>query len=652
MARTATIQTNFTAGETSPRLLARVDLDAYKNACKTLTNGLPFYHGGVKRRPGTVWVEEVKDSTQPVRMIPFIYSRTQSYLAVFNDSYIQFIKNGEFIESSPGTRYQIAHTYTDDELNEIRFAQFGNTVYITHPLHPPAKLTRTTDTSWSLANVAFIHRAITDQWFENSFVRFKIISGSTPFLAGDDFTVVVASGVAGTPTPTGTGNGVMVISALAGAPNETWTVECVYADLLRQEWTVTGSVSGSPVHTFSTNNYPTAICFYQQRLWLAGTPAEPQQIWASAVNDFTNLTVGVSDTDGILLQLASSSNDLILHLAAGSSNLLVMTYANEFALGATSDVYTPSSMIARPQTSHGANLVNPLRIGHDVVFCQRDGRRIRSMAYDIEKSANTARDLTVVSEHITEGGVIEMAFQQDPDFVVWMVLNDGTFLSLTYLDEQEVVAWAKHTTDGLVENVCTIPESNSDKTYLVVQREIDGVDVRYIEWIDYELDAQTDCAIFGYNAVATDTWAGLDHLEGMTVSVIADESVHPDVVVTGGSITLQYDANNVEIGLPYTTTIELLHPNPDVTGGTAQGRQTSIHEVILRLQNTVGCRVNGVDQSFLSIGDPLDTPPPLFTGDKKVTLTGWRSPNNILIEQTLPRPFTLLGVILKLTVND
>lgn len=646
------IQTAFLSGETSPRLLARVDEKLYQYAVKTLHNGIPFYHGGVNRRPGLFWIDEVRNSAKKVKMVPFIYSRTQSYVAVFNDGKIQFIKNGSFIESAPDTRYEITHTYTEDELNEIRFAQFGNIVYFTHPNHPPQKLVRSTDTSWALTDITFIHRALTGEWFENSYVRFKIIAGSTAFLAGDTWTFTVASGVAGTPSKTGTGNGLMVAAGVSGAPDETWTVTCVYADNLRQEWSVTGSVSGSAVHTFRTGNYPTAIAFYQQRLWLAGTPLEPQTVWMSQLGDFTNLTTGTADYDGAVIQLASSSNDLILHLVASSSNLLVMSYANEFVITSTSGVYSPSTISAKPQTSHGCNLVSPLRIGHDVIFCQRDGRRVRSVVFDLEKSANTARDLTIISEHISGDGIIDMTFQQDPDFVVWSVREDGALLSLTYLDEKETVAWARHTTDGDVLGVCSIPENNTDRTYVVVERTINSVKKRYIESIDYLYQSNTDSSIFGFSGTAKTNWDGLDHLEGKTVDIVADGSVVAQKVVTSGEINLDVPAESIEVGLPYTTTVELLHPNVEMTGGSSQGRQTSVHKVILRLQDTVGARVNDVDIPWLRVGDPMDTPPEPFTGDKSVAATGWRSPINIKIEQVLPKPFTLLGVILHLTIND
>jgi hypothetical protein len=652
------IQTAFTGGEVSPRLVGRVDNDQYKRSCKTLTNALPFYHGGVKRRAGTLFVDEVRNSAFATKLIPFVYSRTQSYVCVFNNGYVQFIKNGEFVEVSAGVRYELAHPYLTDELNEVRFAQFGNNVYLTHPFHPPQKLSRLSDVNWTLAPVPFIHKALTGYTYENSFITFNIIPIVPNYTAGDYFTMVTPAGggvstntfhSVTTPLPTG----LVVAAGKPDCPAETWTVTCVYADSLKQEWSVVGSVSGSQVHTFTTNNYPAAVAFYQQRMFLAGTPFQPQTVWGSAIGDYVNLTIGPNDVDGVQFTAANSSNDLILHLAGSPNNLLIQSYANEFIMESSNGVYTSKTAIIKPQTRFGCNLVAPIRVGPDVVFVQRDGIRVRAIGYDISISSNKAKDLTIVSEHITESGIIDSTFQQDPDYVVWFVRKDGVMCSMTYLDEQEVIAWAKHTTDGLFKALTCIPENNSDRTYVVVERVIDGEVKKYIESIDYILESQTDSTVFGYSETAKTTWNGLGHLEGKLVTIVADGSNASPKLVTGGSVTLDLPAKEVAFGLPFTTTVELLHPNPDnVRDGTARGRSIGISELTLVLDKTIGCRVNGEDVPFFNVGDTMDTAPVPFTGDKKLNLVGNSVPNNIKIEQVLPMPFTLLAVVMKIDVAE
>ena len=88
------IQSAFNAGEISPQVYGRVDIDRYPNACKTLLNVIPLVQGPVERRPGFKYINTVKDSTKAVRLIPFQYSNTQAYILEFGDLYVRFYKDG------------------------------------------------------------------------------------------------------------------------------------------------------------------------------------------------------------------------------------------------------------------------------------------------------------------------------------------------------------------------------------------------------------------------------------------------------------------------------------------------------------------------------------------------------------------------------
>ena len=93
-------QTNFTAGEITPKLAGHINFDKYKNAVETLENMTVFPQGGVTRRGGTRFVCEVKDSSEITRLIPFEFSVTQSYVLEFGDRYIRFYKdNGQIVEA-------------------------------------------------------------------------------------------------------------------------------------------------------------------------------------------------------------------------------------------------------------------------------------------------------------------------------------------------------------------------------------------------------------------------------------------------------------------------------------------------------------------------------------------------------------------------
>lgn len=646
MSKIYKIQSNFSSGELSPRLLARVDLDQYSSGCKTMLNAYPLAHGGAKRRQGSVYVGEVFDSTEPAKFIPFVFSKDISYIAVINGGRIEFIKDGAFILNA-GPRYYISSPYTASELTDIRFTQLGIDVYITHPNHPPKILTATGDTAWTLTDVPFIYNAITDYWYENSDVEFKIIGGTTTFAVGDTFswlnpsTTAIAGG-------SNVGNGIVFgieYSSLAIA--ETWTLTCTYADENRQEWSVSGSTSGTKIAKWTTTNYPTAVGSFDQRLWFGGTALEPQTIWGSVIGNPINLTLGSLSSDGVQFTAASNRYDKINHLASGRY-LLPLTYGSEFSLVGGADGITPSSVNLTQHTAHGSNDIAPVRIGQEFIFFTRGGSKARAISYSFAEDVNVAPDITLLADHISnspEEGFVDACFAADPDYVAWVVRSDGVMASATHLRDNGTTGWARHTTDGLYESVISVPHGSVDDVYQVVLRSVDGTARRYVEYFDYTRVINSDSSL-DLSGTDQTVWTGLDHLEGEVVDIVADGNVHPQRTVTSGSITLEYPADSIQVGLHYATTIELQHPQLSLNDGTTQGRMISINEIILRLEDTIGVTVNGTAQAFRIFGDTFDTSVEPYTGDIRVHSLGWSADETVTIEQLVPRPFTLLGVVL------
>jgi len=85
---------SFAGGEVAPNIYARPDLVKYATGLRTCRNMVVMRSGGVQNRPGTRFVVEVKDSTQRVKLIPFIFNQQQTYALEFGNQYIRFIKDG------------------------------------------------------------------------------------------------------------------------------------------------------------------------------------------------------------------------------------------------------------------------------------------------------------------------------------------------------------------------------------------------------------------------------------------------------------------------------------------------------------------------------------------------------------------------------
>jgi hypothetical protein len=196
--------------------------------------------------------------------------------------------------------------------------------------------------------------------------------------------------------------------------------------------------------------YPGAIAFYEQRLTLAGTTDQPQTVYFSAAADFENFTAGTNAGDALIYTLGSNQVNIIRYLSS-SRALLIGTSGGEFSVraGGADEPITPVNIQIKQQSAFGAANVQPVQVGSTVLFVQRASRKIRELVYDFNSDSYIAPDLTILAEHITAGGITELAYQQEPDSIVWAVRSDGVLLGMTYRREEQVVGWHRHIIGGV-----------------------------------------------------------------------------------------------------------------------------------------------------------------------------------------------------------
>jgi hypothetical protein len=149
------IQTNFTAGELSPRMRGRVDLEQYNNAAADLTNFIVLPQGGITRRPGTHFTTSVKVQASRARLVPFVVSDLTAYVLELGANYIRFNRNRGPVLDTSGVPLELPTPYAVADLRSLRFAASADDCYITHGSHAPMKLARTSADTFTLATVAF-----------------------------------------------------------------------------------------------------------------------------------------------------------------------------------------------------------------------------------------------------------------------------------------------------------------------------------------------------------------------------------------------------------------------------------------------------------------------------------------------------------------
>jgi hypothetical protein len=674
MARVAAQLTNFTGGEFSPRLDGRNDLAKYSSACKTLENFVIYPHGSAARRPGTQFVAEVKDSTKKTRLIPFEFSTTQTYMLEFGDQYIRFYKDNGQIESG-GSPYEISSPYLEAELFELKYAQSADVMYICHPNHAVRKLSRTGHTAWTLTEVDFQYGPFMDHNISTT----TLTAGSTTVGASTNLTLSSTTGVNADQGWLSTD-----VDRLVHLKDGHYKITARTSATVAVATCIDSPSSASASTDFAlgsfsdTTGHPSCVTFFEQRLVFAGTKDQPQTIFFSKSGDYENMDDNyhgtVADDDAIIYTIASNQVNAIRFMTA-TRTLIIGTAGGEFTVsGGTADTaITPTNILIKKQSNHGSANVDAIAAGNATLFLQRAKRKIRELAYNFDVDGYLAPDMTILAEHITEGGITQMAFQQEPNQIVWMVRGDGELIGFTYQRDQQVTAWHRHIFGGsfgsgqaVCESVSVIPTDNNEyQVWVVIKRTVDGSTVRYVEYLhNFDFD-ETDDTSFNfldsqleYDGTATTTITGLDHLEGQTVSILADGSTHPDKTVSSGSITLDRSAEKVKVGLGYTSLLQTMRLDAGSQDGTSQGRTKRIFDVTIRMYESIGVEVgpdlNNMERiPFRSSADEMDSGVGVFTGDKEVEFRGnYETDGFVYVRQDQPLPLTILSLYPKLQTND
>lgn len=234
----------------------------------------------------------------------------------------------------------------------------------------------------------------------------------------------------------------------------------------------------------ATDNYPATCMYIQQRLVFANTNNNTQKVWMSRTGQFNNFTVSTPllADDAVTFTMVGRQVNEIRHLL-DLGGLIVMTSGGEWAvLGNEAGIITPTDINMKQYSYNGVSDLIPIIIGGNAIYVQDGGSIVRDLLFDSQTNQSVSSDLTIFSAHLTDGySIVDWAYQKLPHSIIWAVRSDGTLLGITYVKEQELIAWHRHDFDGIVENVESVQEGTEYAVYLVIKRTINGKTVRYIE---------------------------------------------------------------------------------------------------------------------------------------------------------------------------
>lgn len=747
---------NFTGGEFGERLRYRVDLAKYRSGCRVMENFFPMPWGGVENRPGMVYLAPAR-STGKILLIPFQFNVEQAYLIEATDQAFRFFRDGELLSG------HITTPYLEDELEDLCWTQSNDVLFLAHPNHPPAMLSRITTTTF----------------------RYETITGHSAYRApfmdenSDGITLTASISSSGA-TAQITASGELFVSAMEGAQirwsapitgnaiNETFTGDATGEKVLRVRgsWTLTtgGSFVGTlhlersedgenftayrsytvnaerslndtgysedrvyfrlrfsdwqdppegtlyecraalsmeayedygilsvnkvtdsthaealvveelPATTteswsFSAwdgcHGFPALVQFYSgDRLVFARTAAEPTRVWLSAVGDYLNYEAGTNADEAMLLTIKTGNGQggvtgNAISFLGNRKELVIGSWAEIGSLKPKdeSNPLAPDNKQYMPETSPGGAEFPPLPINDVLLFVRRGGENLMELSYNYMTDGYQAPDLTILRpEILSEGGGIKaLALVQLPYPVVYCLRHDGVLASFTYNRSEEVTAWARQVTDGIVESIAVLQDpSGYDKVYLAVRR---GSRLN-IEELSRRDDGDTCSGIwldaakrFSFEEAVSQVTA--THLAGLTVSAVADGIVYPGLVVSGsGVVTLPEEAREITVGLPYVSTLETLPLEimqaPESTFSDSKKNSS----VLLKYYRSAGGSLRNSGSSkehdlvFRRAADLANGPIELKTGTSKVVLPDrfdWE--RSVIAVQRDPFPMTILGLV-------
>jgi len=634
----------FTRGEISRKLFGRLDLEAYHRGCQEIENFLVTRQGSLERRPGTYHVASAASHTSSTILIPFVVTATCSYALEFGDQTLRVFNSSHAQVQSSGSAYEVSTPFYSSQLSLLQYQQVTTVMYIATGVHPVQRLTYTSAASWTI-----------------SACTFTASTGDVTFASASVY-----------PAAIGFAEDRLYLANTPAYPNRIW-----------------GSKSGE--HTNFTLNTTDADAFD----FTLGGPKVSEIRWIENSSD--GMVIGADSREGILM---GGDNGI-------TPGAAYMRWRSSFGSRAMRPIIFNDSLIFMQRSgktlreyyyqegwkSPNLNAFAEHIAGEDgdfvdidyqqdpdpIVWATRSDGEIATMAFD------RASDLLAWSRQVTDGSVKSICIiPNGHEDEVWAIVEreiDGnTRQYVEYFAPRECndVEDAHFVDSGIVSELdtgvitgitkasqatLTFSSSLSVTTAYSVRTdgaggmtEINGLVSTVVSVsgatavINRDTSAFTAYTSGGTVKVVTKAVTGLDHLEGKTVSILADGAPHADCVVSSGAVTLNLWSNKVHAGLPFTSTVMSV-PLESGDGGTEQGLRGKIYRILVRFYKTVGCQV-GRDAAtlehilFRDANDYLGQATALYSGDQVVNFPGtYDRDRQVMIVQDQPLPCNILGFI-------
>ncbi len=462
----------------------------------------------------TVYITGIVGTTQLNSRRFIVSDRTAANFKIkdIDGNYINSEGYTAWVSAGTAARvYTLTTTYTTADIWNLQFAQTFDTLYITLGKsndaakgRPQKKLTRTGHAAWTISDIDYSTGA------------------NRPALMDSNITTT-------TITPSAdTGVGITLTASVAifdeSHENSIWRVKSGYVKITHvAAGGLKVAATGNVLYSGDLDTGPAAVTDWAEPAWsgyrgfpksvtisegrviYGYTVSQPQTTWGSSIMLYETFELGSDDSDA--MDFTSDTNEVeILNWLFPSNEILLGTASGLSSLGTGSDTVALTATTGRlkKKSRYGTSEISPQAIGNNIFYWQKYNRILREYVYNLNEDNYVAGDATAFSEHISESGIIDMAYQQSPIGILWCVRADGKIAAFTRQVEQKVSAWSLHDTQGFYESVTVIPKTTYDEVWFVVRRTINGVTRRYIEYMTAPEFTEQEDAFFVHSGLTLD----------------------------------------------------------------------------------------------------------------------------------------------------
>jgi hypothetical protein len=594
------------------------------------SQGASDYHSDVKRKTGYHTIEFTPSAS------PFYLEFENQKNKTISIDNVSLFDNAAIDVTTP---------WAEADLDDLSFAQSADVLYVAQGgAVRPYRLDRYGHSAWGLTKVLFTDGPYLDTNITATTFLLSATSGNA--------ITVTASAVTGINNDVGfraTDVG-RLIRWKDAAGNWTWMQIVTFTDTTHVKADILGPDASATTATVNwrlgewndTDGWPSVVSFLQQRLALAAATSNPQKFHLSKSADIENMADSdadgtVQDDSSVSYQFAAREVNTIRWIASRKKPV-IGTQGGEWTLRSEGAVLTPTDIAADFEVSGGTAPIPPVEVRSRLLFAQAQKRKIVEFADTLQDNGIAgfdSFDLTLLNDRVLQGGVVQLAYQQEPDSTIWSARTDGQMPVLTYQPEQDVVGWSRQIMGGsfqgggaVVESIAVIPGQDGSgqfkdstgrhEVWVAVKREVNGSTVRYIEvfeklyngdedlqedafYVDSGLTLDTPLTITGITkadpGVVTATAHGFS--DGDLVRIVRVKGM---TEVNGKSYKVANKAaNTFELNDPEDATIDTSAFTTYSTGGEVRKKVTAVSGLTHLEGETVQVFADGATQTTKTV---------------------------------------------------